>query len=238
MIFTKVTDYWRDSDKQRILRLAATTLTLVLLNACSNTPDTQETPEVAVPETAAAATTSGSAIVLEGPDENPYLTQTVDVPKAAQQQFNQAINAMAAHQWPSAEQQLQQLTANYPTLSGPYLNLGIVYRQTNRLDKAEEAFKAALTANTKNLEAYNQLAYIKREQGDFKAAEANYLSALQVWPKHPATHKNLGILYDLYLGQWDKALDHFRKYDYLVGSSDKTVAGWIIDLQRRLNAAQ
>lgn len=209
---------------------------VVGLSACSSTPT--PSPRAKDKQDDAAAVDRGEkpVIVLEGPDENPYLTEAKQPPRAAQQLFDQALNAMSTKKWQEAELLLQQLTAEYPNLSGAYVNLGIVYRNTNRADKAAEAFQAAISANSLNVEAYNQLAFLQREQGDFKAAEENYLSALKVWPKHAQSHKNLGILYDLYLGQLDKALDHFQKYEYLVGDDDKLIAGWIIDLQRRVDA--
>ena len=102
------------------------------------------------------------------------------------------------------------------------------------LEQAQQAFAQAIAANGKNLDAYNQLAVVKREQGDFAGAEGLYLQALEVWPQHAASHRNIGILYDLYLGQFDKALLHFESYQQLQQEPDRQIAGWIIDLKRRL----
>lgn len=234
------------SDIFRIGRLLVLLSVLAVVGACSSVPfmssDSTESganeAESADLDTQVQSGGEAPAIVLDGPDENPYLTNATNAPRAAQQLFGQAINAIASEQWQEAELLLQQLTVEYPKLSGPFLNLGIVYHQTNQMEQAEQAFKDAIAANSLNLEAYNQLAYLKREQGDFKAAEENYLSALKVWPKHATSHKNIGILYDLYMGQWDQALDHFKKYEYLAGENDKLIAGWIIDLQRRINATR
>lgn len=215
----------------------------LLMSACSMLPSAPSRTETATPAADAAAETTGETaeqekppFVLEGPDENPYLQQQVDVPDAARQVFSQAVDAIKNEQWQTAEVLLQQLTAEQPTLSGPFVNLGIVYHKTNRPEQAEQAFNQAITVNSLNLEAYNQLALLKREQGDFKAAEQNYLAALQVWPKHAMSHRNLGILYDLYMGQWAKALQQFQIYQYLAGGDDKLMAGWIIDLRRRVDA--
>jgi Flp pilus assembly protein TadD len=85
-----------------------------------------------------------------------------------------------------------------------------------------------------NLDAYNQLAILQREQGRFNEAEANYQKALTIWPFHAESHRNIGILYDLYLGKNAEALAHFEAYQQLRGDGDKQVTGWIADLQRRL----
>ena len=45
---------------------------------------------------------------------------------------------------------------------------------------------------------------------------------------------NLGILYELYLGRLDDALQAYQKYQALSESADQRVAGWVSDLERRL----
>ena len=102
------------------------------------------------------------------------------------------------------------------------------------MDKADQAFTRAIAVNANNLAAYNQLAIMKREAGQFSAAEALYQQALRVWPFHPESHKNLGILYDLYLGKGALALQHYQAYQQLLAEPDRQVNGWIIDLERRL----
>jgi len=72
-----------------------------------------------------------------------------------------------------------------------------------------------------------------REQGDFPGAEAAYLAALGADPDHADTHRNLGILYDLYLGVPGRALHHYGRYQALTQATDRRVAGWIADLERR-----
>ena len=218
-------------------------LTLILA-ACGSTPE--KTTELE--PTSATANNSPDTIVpgeapqltfdLGGPDTNPYLEQASDAPAPARALFNDAVKAMQAEQWSRAETLLQSLIGQYPDLSGPYLNLGIVYRHLNQMDKAKEAFAKAVTVNSMNIDALNQLALINREQGDFKAAETHYLSALAVWPKHDTTHKNLGILYDLYMGELTKALEQFEMFQFLQPEPDRRVAGWIIDLQRRISNEQ
>ncbi len=220
---------------------------MLLLAGCSSLPLPSLFPEkdepVVEPEVSEVELPEGEVaepidprFILPGPDTNPYLVApSEEVPLTAQQWFGEAVGYMQDARWPEAERVLLQLTENYPGLSGPYLNLGIVYRQQNRVEDAAAAFDRAIVVNPLNLEAYNQIALIKREQGDFAAAENYYLSALDQWPKHPASRKNLGILYDLYMGKWQDALTQFEIYQYLQGEEpDRQVAGWIIDIQRRL----
>jgi Flp pilus assembly protein TadD len=119
-------------------------------------------------------------------------------------------------------------------LSGVYLNLGIVYRNKGDLEKAIAEFNLAITANMRNVDAYNQLAVLKRESGDFNGAETLYQKALSIWPFYPEGHKNIAILYDLYLGKPELALSHYQAYQQLLPAPDKQVDSWVADLQRRL----
>ncbi len=213
--------------------------TAVLLSGCTQLagivvarrlPPTTTTTTTTMPTPSAVETTAVEDTALP----NPYLSRKVNVPRAAQTVFNQALIAIQNKNLKKAEVLLQELTVQYPSLSGPWLNLGIVYRDTQRLSQAGRAFRKAISANAYNLDAYNQLAVLKREQGDFSGAETLYLKALEIWPQHSDTHRNLGILYDLYLGQLDKALLHFETCQNLLDKPDQQIEGWIIDLKRRL----
>jgi tetratricopeptide (TPR) repeat protein len=83
-----------------------------------------------------------------------------------------------------------------------------------------------------------QRGILYREQGDFQAALHAYDQALTLQPDYALAHRNIGILYDLYLQQPGQALTHYKRYLELVGEDDKTVSGWVIDLERRAGSAQ
>lgn len=165
---------------------------------------------------------------------NPYLQSGKTAPPAATQAFAKAQAAMQAQRWRDASEVLQTLTETHPELSGPWVNLGIVHWQTGELAKAEASFNKALTINPLNNEAYNQLGVLLREQGRFQEALSVYQKALEVWPHAPATLRNLGILYDLYMGEFEKALAAYELALRLAEGDDIELQGWIIDLKRRL----
>lgn len=160
-----------------------------------------------------------------------------DIPPAAQAAFDSALTAQRAQQWPQAEQQLQQLADKYPQLSGPSLNLALIYAQTGRPQLAEEAFKRALQINPANLDACDQYGIWLRGQGRFAEAEAIYSQALARDPARASTQLDLAILYDLYLGKLPQALEHYQRYLELTADEKSPVHGWVADLQRRLKAA-
>lgn len=213
-------------------------LLIMLLAACGTTPPKVAEPPEPSDEQIATHADAPPGLDTSAPDENPYLSQSREAPAAARTVFSRAVTAMQNEEWRDAEILLQQLTVEYPDLSGPYLNLGIVSRRLGKPDQAKQSFSNAFTVNKLNLEAYNQLALLEREEGDFAAAERHYLAALNAWPKHAASHKNLGILYDLYMGELHKALQHFEIYQYLQDEPDRQINGWIIDLNRRIAGAQ
>ena len=210
---------------------------LLVLTACSSGPKKTEVPDAEQVATDATGQPQ-SPLLPPGPaTPNPYLATKPSINRQAQQLFNDAIAAMAKKQWPQAENLLTRVTTQYPNLSGAYLNLGLVYQAKGELDKAEQALNQAVAANANNLDAYNQLGILKREAGDFAAAEEQYKKALAIWPFHPASHRNLGILYDLYMGKSEQALQHYQAYQQLLPEPDKLVNGWIVDLERRLGAS-
>lgn len=183
---------------------------------------------------------------------NPYLSSQASITSEARQRFTVAKQAVQKQQWQQAEQELLWLVEHYPQLSGPYVNLALLYQQPYWQDqntaeessdqplpsRVEQMFEQAIAANNNNLTAHRQYGLYLRGEGRFKAAEEQYLNALAIWPDDAEAHRNLGILYDLYLGQLDKALHHYQQCQNLLPSPDKQLKNWIVDLRRRLPAQQ
>lgn len=83
---------------------------------------------------------------------------------------------------------------------------------------------------------YNRLAVIKRLSGEFFEAEQLYIKALQVDPNCDVAHRNLAILYDLYMGDLVNAQNHYQAYQQLQIEPDRQVDGWLKDIDRRMQA--
>lgn len=132
-----------------------------------------------------------------------------------------------------AELEFKQLAVAYPDYSGPQLNLGLLYLHDSRLPEAETAFKAVLAHNPANAVAGNELGIVERRLGKFSDAEAAYLGVIDAEPDYAAAHLNLGVLYDLYLGQPQKALEQFERYVAIAGET-KQIAGWLAELRKRV----
>jgi tetratricopeptide (TPR) repeat protein len=134
-----------------------------------------------------------------------------------------------------AELEFKQLTVAYPQFAGPQLNLGLLYLNDSRLPEAEGAFKAALELAPANPIAGDELGIVERKLGKFTEAEAAYLHAIAAEPNYANAHLNLGVLYDLYLSEPQKALDQFERYIEIAGEN-KQVAGWVVELRKRVGA--
>jgi tetratricopeptide (TPR) repeat protein len=198
------------------------------------------------PAVAAAPASGGAAPPAGGPAAAPTGTATgagpataataapVDppIPERAAQQYAQALQLMKSGRNTDAELEFKQLAVGYPQLSGPQLNLGLLYLHDSRLAEAETAFKAALDLSPANPVAGNELGIVERRLGKFAEAEAAYRRTIAADSQFAAAHLNLGVLYDLYLAEPKKALDEYGRYIEIAGEN-KQVAGWMIELRKR-----
>ncbi len=165
---------------------------------------------------------------------NPYLVGRASLPNDIKLQFFEAVAAMDAKEWGKAESLLKALWQEHSHLSGIAVNLGLVAQAKKDLGSAKTWYERAITANNRNLNAYNYLAVLHRQQGEFAKAEENYQQALSVWERHPESHYNLAVLYELYMGKLPEALQHYRRYRELLKEPSRRVDGWIKDLERRV----
>lgn len=164
---------------------------------------------------------------------NPYLQQKVEIAPETKSAFADAIVIMQSEDWAEAELRFAELTQTSPTLSGPWVNLGICRWRQKQFKTAAKAFEQAIEVNSLNVDAYNAYGVMAREQGDFAKAESLYQQAIGIWPHSPISHRNLGVLYDMYMGRFDEALQHLEMSAKVMPEPDKKLKGWIIDIKRR-----
>jgi tetratricopeptide (TPR) repeat protein len=181
------------------------------------------------PAVKAAATTPAPG----GTGGNATPVEATPIPERATQQYAEALQLMKSGRNTDAELELKELVVGYPQLTGPQLNLGLLYMRDSRLAEAETAFKAALELKPGNAVAGNELGIVERKLGKFAEAEAAYRRTIAAEPNYAPAHLNLGVLYDLYLAQPQKALDEFERYIEIAGEN-KQVAGWVVELRKRV----
>lgn len=156
-------------------------------------------------------------------------TPTADIKSG----YQSALLAMQAEQWQPAREQLTEITTQQPSLSGPWVNLGITRTMLGDHAGAESAFKKAIDTNSRNIEAYNQLGMLYRRHSRLDEAQFIYEEALRRDPDNSNVHWNLGILYDRYLPNPRQALQHYQRYQKLTASDDPRLLAWIAELEAR-----
>ena len=163
--------------------------------------------------------------------------RAAEVPPEALTMYEQAVAVMASGDYLDAELRFKEFLLQYPGYPGAHVNLAIIHVNNDNDEDARAAVDAALAIDPDYAPALNQLGMLHRRNGNFLEAEAAYLKAVTASPDYALAHYNLGVLNELYLQRLDSALQHFERYQEIVGD-DEQVEKWITDLQRRVAASQ
>lgn len=162
---------------------------------------------------------------------------TRDMPSKALTLYEQAVSSLAAGDTVDAELRFQEFLLSYPDYPGAHINLAIIFAGRGDDEAAESSLTDALILDPEHPVALNQLGMLLRRQGKFREAESAYLKAVTASPDYALAHYNLGVLNDLYLQRLDAALRHYERFQEVAGE-DEQVGKWIVDLERRIAAAQ
>jgi len=188
---------------------------------------------------AACASTSEESHVETDDETLPERVEvkTPEITPKFQQDYNRAIALIQTKKNRSAISSLNKLIQNYPQFAGPHVNLGLIYFKAKQYSKARKEFDKALVLNPNNAVCHNHIGIIQRKNGEFKLALQSYKLAIRNNSNYASAHLNIGILYDIYLADLTKALNHYQHYQRITGAKDKKVSKWIIDIKRRVNAS-
>lgn len=157
----------------------------------------------------------------------------VDIDSDVELDFKNAIELMQEGNNAQAVPILKTVIEREKRLPAPYVNIAIAYNKLGDTKAAEENLISALKLDIGHPVANNELGLLYRKSGKFKAARTAYENAIKEHPEYLPAIKNLGVLCDLYLHDYDCALQQFE--DYLeLDPDDKTVAIWVVDVKGRL----
>lgn len=148
--------------------------------------------------------------------------------------YAEAIAAMKSGDTENAYTLLTSLINKQPNISNAHVNLGIIFIAKKSFTQAENSLNLALKINPNNIYALNQLGFIYRKNGAFSKAKASYEKAININYDYANAHLNLGILYDLYMYDFERAIEQYKIYSELSKDEDKKINKWIVDLERRL----
>ena len=207
-------------------------LLAALLSACQSVSEPAaeviSTPE-AVVETASIDKATTSA-------DEPITELEPELLDLAQLDYERAIAALKNDAAEQALPLLTRLSLDAPDKPRLFTNLGLAHFRLHQAELAEQAFQQAIARNPDDAVAHNHLGILQRRQGRFDDALLEYQRAIEIDSKYARAYLNLGILFDLYLQDLDKALQQYRKYQDLTSEENTQVAGWIVDIERRLKS--
>lgn len=157
----------------------------------------------------------------------------VDIDSDVELDFKNAIVLMQQEKYAQAIPVLNAVIEREKRLPAPYVNVAIAHNKLGDTKAAEENLISALKLDIGHPVANNELGLLYRKKGKFRAARTAYENAIKDHPEYLPAIKNLGVLCDLYMHDFDCALQQFE--DYLeLKPDDKTVAIWVADVKRRL----
>jgi len=152
---------------------------------------------------------------------------------AVQRSYDDALRALRAGRNDEAERGFRALAQSNPDLGGPHANLGVIYRQAGKLNESASELEQAVKINPSQPIYFNQLGITYRQLGKFDKARDAYEKAIALDANYAAPTLNLGILYDLYLGDAARALELYGRYLALSPSGDAAVTKWVAELRNR-----
>lgn len=209
-------------------------LLLATLAACQGGPETEPQPEPVV-ETAPTPEPAPDTALAEPETEALPEPEAIDF---NQQFYDEAIGSLKNGKAGLALELLLQVSNDAPEKPYVFTNLGLAYFKLEKLELAEKAFAEALKRDDDDAVAHNHLGILLRQKGEFEKARQHYQQAIDSDSGYALAHLNLGILFDIYLQDLKKALQHYQRYQSLAAEENKTVAGWIVDIERRLKSAK
>ena len=156
----------------------------------------------------------------------------VNVDSDVEADFTKAVALLNQNQYQQAITVLESVIAREQRLPAPYVNVAMAYSKLGNSAKAEENLISALKLDIGNPTANNELGLLYRKSGKFNAARTAYQNAIKEHSEYLPAKRNLGVLCDLYLHDYQCALEQFQ--DYLeLEPGDKEVAIWVADVKRR-----
>ena len=215
----------------RSWRLGAVLALVALASGCASVGDGISAVRGAVTPGSSSATSASNAQATPARPAPPVYATPVN--PAAQRAFDDASRALRSGRVDEAERAYKALAQANPELGGPHANLGVIYRQSGKVNESVSELEQAVKLSPRQPIYLNQLGVAYRQQGQFAKARDAYQRALAVDPGYAAAALNLGILYDLYLGDTARALELYGRYLALVPNGDPTVTKWVADLKNR-----
>jgi len=156
----------------------------------------------------------------------------IELEAGVESDFLQAIVLIENGEYALAVETLESVINREQRFIAPFINIAIAYRKAGNTEQAEKNLTIALNMDPLHPVANNELGLIYRKAGKFKEARVIYQKIVTNHPEFAAAKRNLGVLCDLYIHDFECALEQFEKYLEL-NPDDKNVPIWIADVKQR-----
>lgn len=130
--------------------------------------------------------------------------------------------------------QPEALLKTDPEMAANLVREGREAFEEGRKGAAVKAWQKAAELDPTNAVIVNNLALVLKDQHRFAEAAKLLEAGIAHSPDVAELHFNLAVIAELYLLDLETALTHYNRYRELTKADDQEVAGWIADLERRL----
>lgn len=161
--------------------------------------------------------------------DSAYIELDADI----EEDFLDAVDSMENYDYASAIEKLESVIDREKRLIAPFINIAIAYRKAGEVEQAEKNLSKALEIDPLHPVANNELGLIYRKAGKFIEARTAYELVTENHPDFTAAMINLGVLCDLYMHDFECALEQFERY-LALNPDDKEVSIWVADVKRRV----
>jgi tetratricopeptide (TPR) repeat protein len=169
---------------------------------------------------------------------SPPPPEPAGVPLEIATRFQEAVAAAGQGNADRASSEFAALAEAAPAFAGPPLNLGIMMALRGNWAASETALVEASRRHPGSAVAFAELGVVYRQLGRFVDSEHAYEQALALDSNLPRTHRNFGVLLDLYMQKPADALTQYESSLTLAGGEDKQMSAWIAELKQRLGSGQ
>lgn len=181
----------------------------------------------------ACATGSSSDVIKANASSNFFIRDDAEVRPEVKADFEKAVKLLQEKDYERGIRLLNRVAERSEMSIAPHINLGIAYRITGDMKRAEKSLGKALEINPIHPSANNEMAIIYRKTGRFSEARRSYERILERFTSFLPARKNLGILCDLYIHDLSCAMANYEIYNK-ADPGDKNIVMWISDLRIRM----
>ena len=150
--------------------------------------------------------------------------------------YKNAIVALNNNELAKAEKLFISMSERQPNIAGSWANLALISIKQDNLAQAEIYAKTALDKNPNMPQALNLSGYLAQKKGAINIAKSFYLQAISHKSDYALAHYNLALVYDVYLQDIAKAIEHYQYYLAYNEQQDENTESWLEGLKATMAA--